>query len=117
MAKTIQLTYQGTSYTLEFTRSTVAAMEKQGFKISEIEDAPVSTLLALFNGAFMAHHRFIKKDVVDKIFECQKNKMQLLLALGEMYNEPISALTSDPEEDEGNASWVPSWEPGRTENA
>ena len=105
MAKTIHLTYEGSTYTLEFTRETISIMEKQGFRITDIEDKPMSTLPVLFAGAFLAHHRKIKAGVISKIFEHMKDKEGLIAKLGEMYAEPLEALFDEPEDDEGNATW------------
>lgn len=109
MAKTINLEFEGKSYTLEFTRKSVETMERRGFKISDISDKPVSTLPALFAGAFLANHRFIKQEIVDKIFNCISNRDELLSKLSEMYNEPIEAMLEGSETDEGNATWGASW--------
>ena len=84
-------------------------MEKKGFIAAEVEQKPMSTLPALFEGAFLAHHRFVKKDVVDNIFAHMTNKGDLIGKLAEMYNEPIMALVEEPEENEGNVSWTASW--------
>lgn len=105
MAKTIHLTFEGQEYTLEFTRETISLMEKQGFRISEIEDKPLTTLPTLFAGAFLAHHRKIKAGVISKIFDNLRDKTGLIQKLGEMYAEPLEALLDEPEEDEGNATW------------
>ena len=59
MAKTINFNFEGEDYTLEFTRSSVATLEKQGFNIGDISDKPLTTLPTLFAGAFLAY-RFIK---------------------------------------------------------
>lgn len=109
MAKTIDFKFEGAGYTLEFTRGSVATLEKQGFVIGDIEDKPVTTLPALFAGAFLAHHRFIKKEVVDRIFAQMTNKEDLILKLAEMYNEPIVTMVDEPEENEGNVQWGASW--------
>jgi hypothetical protein len=109
MAKTITFNFEGTDYTLEYTRATVATLEKQGFNISEISEKPLTTLPALFAGAFLAHHRFVKRDVIDRIYDKMTNKMDLVMRLAEMYNEPIEALVDEPEESEGNLTWGTSW--------
>ena len=57
MSKTLNINYEGKSYTLEFTRRTVAEMERKGFVSSEITTKPMTALSALFAGAFLAHHR------------------------------------------------------------
>lgn len=109
MAKTITIKYEGTEYTLEFTRRSIEAMERQGFVIGDIKTKPMTTLPTLFAGAFLAHHRFIKRDVVDAIFEKLSDKEKFLEKLAEMYAEPLEALMDEPEESEGNLTWGASW--------
>lgn len=109
MAKTITLTYEGREYTLEFTRTTIAEMERRGFRATDIEAKPMSTLPSLFSGAFLAHHRNVKANVIDAIFNKIPNKQDFIFALGEMYNEPLESLTDEPEEAEGNAEWSQNW--------
>lgn len=109
MAKQLRFTYQDKEYCLEFTRKSVELMEKNGFKASDIDDKPMLTLPALFAGAFLANHRYIKKEVVDAIFNKMTNKGELIGKLAEMYNEPIMTLIDEPEEDEGNVDWTASW--------
>lgn len=109
MSKQLNFTYQDKEYCLEFTRKSVEQMERNGFVASDIQDKPMTVLPALFAGAFLANHRFVKKDVVDEIFMKMKNKSELIGKLSEMYNEPIMALVDEPEEDEGNVDWTASW--------
>ena len=109
MAKQLRFTYNGKEYVLEFTRRTVSEMERKGFIASEVEAKPMTTLPALFEGAFLAHHRFEKKEVVNAIFNKMTNKEELIGKLAEMYNEPILALVEEPEENEGNVEWTASW--------
>lgn len=109
MAKQLRFTYEDKEYTLEFTRRTVTEMEKKGFIASEVETKPMSTLPAMFEGAFLAHHRFVKKNVIDEIFAKLTNKEELIGKLAEMYNEPIMALIEEPETDEGNVGWTASF--------
>ena len=59
MAKQLKMEFEGNEYTLEYNRRTVAEMEKKGFVASEITEKPMSTLPALFAGAFLANHRFV----------------------------------------------------------
>lgn len=109
MAKQLKFTYNEKDYVLEFTRRTVTEMEKKGFIAAEVENKPMSTLPALFEGAFLAHHRFEKKETINAIFNRMTNKEELIGKLAEMYNEPITALVEEPEESEGNVDWVASW--------
>lgn len=107
MAKTLNFTYGDKDYTLEYTRATVKIMEEKGFVAADIESKPMSVLPALFEGAFLAHHRFEKKETVEKIYALLSNKQELIDKLAEMYNEPIKALLDEP--DEGNVDWTASW--------
>lgn len=109
MAKTINIEFEGTKYTLEFTRKSIETMEQQGFVVGDIADKPMSTLPALFRGAFLAHHRFVKKEVIDSIFAKLTNKTEFVQKLAEMYSEPLEALMEEPEESEGNLTWGASW--------
>ena len=109
MAKQLKFTFEGKEYVLEFTRRTVTEMEKKGFVAAEVEQKPMSTLPTLFEGAFLAHHRFEKKETIDKIYSHMTNKEELIGKLAEMYSEPIMAMVEEPEENEGNVSWTASW--------
>ena len=98
MAKqlTIKDPVSNMTYTLEYTRKTVETMEKSGFIVTDVEKKPVSMLPALFAGAFLAHHRFVKPDVIDNIYARMNHKDQLISALVEMYNEPLLSLLDEP---------------------
>lgn len=109
MAKQLNFTYDGKDYTLEFTRRTVAEMEKKGFIASDITEKPMTTLPALFAGAFLAHHRFVKEDIINDIYSKLTKKEDLIGKLAEMYNEPILTLVEEPEEAEGNLDWTATW--------
>lgn len=109
MAKQLRFTYEGKEFVLEFTRRTVTDMERRGFVASDVETKPMTTLPALFAGAFLANHRFIKQETIDAIFAKMTNKEELIGKLAEMYNEPIMALVEEPAENEGNVNWTTSW--------
>ena len=109
MAKQLIFTFEDKEYTLEYTRRTVAEMEKKGFIASDITDKPMTTLPALFAGAFLAHHRFVKEDVINNIYTKLTKKVDLIGKLAEMCNEPIMALVEEPEEDKGNVNWTATW--------
>lgn len=109
MAKQLNFTYDGKEYTLEFTRRTVAEMEKKGFIASDVTEKPMTTLPALFAGAFLAHHRFVKEDIINDIYSKLTKKEDLIGKLSEMYNEPILSLVEEPEKAEGNLDWTATW--------
>lgn len=109
MAKQIIFSHDGKEYTLEFTRRTIKQMEDEGFVARNIDDRPMTLLPALFAGAFKAHHRFVKQELIDEIYSHMPNKEDLIGKLAEMYNEPIMALVEEPEESEGNTNWTTDW--------
>ena len=110
MAKQIVFTYEDKEYTLEFTRRTVKQMEDEGFVAQDIDRKPMTLLPALFAGAFKAHHRFVKQDVIDKIYAGMPHKDELIGKLAEMYNTPIVTLMEEPDEKAvKNVSWEANW--------
>lgn len=109
MAKTITIQSNDKEYTLEFTRESVKEMERRGFLIDDIADKPLTVLPALFAGAFLAHHRFVKEKEILAIFEKMPNKQELVGKLAEMYSEPLETLMEDPEDSAGNPTWGASW--------
>lgn len=109
MSKQLRFTYQDKEYTLEYNRKSVEMMEKKGFVATDIETKPMTVLPALFAGAFLANHRFIKQEVIEEIYSKMTNKQELIGKLAEMYNEPIMALVDEPDESEGNVDWTASW--------
>ena len=109
MSKQLRFTYQDKEYCLEFTRKSVEIMEKKGFIASDIERKPVTVLPELFAGAFLANHRYVKKETIDEIYAKLPNKSELIGKLAEMYNEPIMALIDEPDESAGNVDWTANW--------
>lgn len=113
MAKvlTIKDPESGITYTLEYTRSTIAQMERNGFVADELSKKPMTNFPALFAGAFLAHHRFVKRDTIEGIFARMTQRDKLFEKLVEMYNEPIVSLLAEPDEDadSGNLTWAAEW--------
>lgn len=109
MAKTLHFKYEGQDFILEFTRRSIEVMEKQGFNVADVETKPVTVLPALFKGAFLAHHRSLRDEIIDDIYDKFTNKNELYEKLAVMYAEPIEALLEDPKDGEGNISWESSW--------
>lgn len=103
-----QITFEagGKTYTLEYTRKSVQIMERRGFSAEDVTTKPASTLPELFAGAFLAHHQFVKRDVIDKIFDAMPNKPELIEQLAMMYNEPIESMLETSESDLGNLNWT-----------
>lgn len=99
----ITFSYNEKEYCLEYTKRSVKAMEDKGFVPAKILEAPMTYLPELFAGAFLANHRFVDKKIIDELYEKMCGKKELVNALIEMYNEPISALTEDADEGNGIA--------------
>ena len=111
MAKTLTVKdpVTGIAYTLEYTRKAVEMMEREGFVVTEVDNKPMTSLPALFAGAFKAHHRFVKRDVIDRIYAGMSNKEELIGKLVDMYNDPIIALLAAPADSEENPTWTANW--------
>ena len=105
MSKQITFEHEGKEYTLEFTRKSIEKLEQRGFKLTDVRDKPVTTLPIMFAGAFLAHHPYVKKEVVDAVFNEIDDKDSLIQKLGEMYNDPIRSMT----ESEGKIKWEANW--------
>lgn len=88
----------GTQYTLEYTRDSIKQMERGGFSLSEAGNQPMTSLTALFKGAFIAHHPRLSQNVIGEIWENISDKDGLFEALIDLYNEPLEALMKEPEE-------------------
>ena len=98
MSKTIQFTYNDVDYTLEYTRKTLEKMDKK----------PVTILPKLFEYAFYAHHKRIKKAEVDNIFHLFTNKNDMYNKLSEMATDTLNTLFE--EDNSKNAiSWKASF--------
>lgn len=102
MAKEIHFPYGGTEYTLKFTLNSVKVLEQAGFVLEEIETKPTVRVQQLFEGAFIANHRGIKRKTIDDIWNTLKRKDDLVTALVEMYADARNSLV----EDEGNEDWT-----------
>ena len=110
MAKTITFTFEKTAYTLEYTRDTVSAMEQNGLSLSDVQnigEKPINTVMMLFTGAFMAHHRKAAtiSGLIERIWNSLPDKRSMIETLVEMYTEPLDALMEEPEDEKGKTEW------------
>ena len=110
MATQITVTYKGEKYTLEYSRLTASAIEKQGFVLDELTDKPNIMIPLLVHGAFLRYHRDLKQKLIDEIYTNIINKAGkegeegFITVLADMYAETISTLTDETAVDEGNAA-------------
>ena len=110
MSTKITITYKQKDYDLEYSRTTAAQIEDQGFSLDQLTEKPVKMIPLLFYGAFLKHNRGIKRQLVDEIFENLVNKAGdngddgIIAILAEMYAETVQTLTDSQAVDEGNAA-------------
>lgn len=101
----INFDYNGKHYCLEYTLDTIKQMEAGGFNINDIGAKPATRLEQLWAGAFIANCRKTSTTVIKDLFGKMKDKEKLFSALTEMYNNTLSNLVPD-EDDEGNVEWT-----------
>lgn len=95
--KTITFNFDGTDYTLEYTKRTIRQMENGGFNISEATSKVVSGMEALFAGSFLAHHPRINDSTINAIWKALPDKQEFVSALVDLYNNPINEMFDEPE--------------------
>ena len=105
MSKTISFEYDGTPYTLEFTRRTVKDMEATGFKLADIKNKPMTAYPILFRGAFNCHHKRLDEATTNGIYASLTDKEGLIEKLVEMYVDTMNTLFEEPGKNEKNVQW------------
>lgn len=105
MTRRINFVYKDKKYCLEFTRSTIKAMEQKGFVVADVLSKPMSLLPELFAGAFLAHHRFTRRKEIDEIYEQFDDKGELLNALAEMYSLVLDEFVDELENPGNGLKW------------
>ena len=106
MNKKIEFEKDGQKYVLEYTRESVALMEKQGFEVEDLIKKPMLMLPLAFQGLFYKNHRRVTKQFVDEIYDGFKDKDKLLETIAEMLDECYTSLTENEEgENKGNIDW------------
>ena len=106
MNKKIEFEKDGQKYVLEYTRESVALMEKQGFEVDELIKKPMLMLPLAFQGLFYKNHRRVNRQFIDEIYDGFKDKDKLLNTIAEMLEECYTSLTDNTEgEDKGNIDW------------
>lgn len=107
MNTTITLTYKGETYTLEYDKTSIKALENLGVDTLNILKKPISSLDAMFQCAFLKHHPRISVALVDEILKDCKNKADLLNTLVTMVEEVIEIITGEPDEEASkNVTWA-----------
>ena len=105
MNKKIEFDYDGTHYTLEYNRNSVALMERQGFVVDEFAKKPMIMLPLAFEGLFYKNHKTVSREVIETIYDKMQNKDGLIKSIAEMLAETYTSLQSEPTKKEGNIEW------------
>lgn len=106
MIDPIKFSYNGTDYTLYFTRATCRQLGEQGFDLTLLDSRPLEMVPMLFHGAFMAEHPKVRRKFTDDLLYKITNRKELIGALAELYAEPIRAIVEEPDDEEGNVVWT-----------
>ena len=101
----INFDYNGKHYCLEYTLETIKQMEAAGFNINDVGDRPATRIEQLWAGAFLANNRKTSQNIIKELYGKMKDKEKLFQTLTEMYQNTLSNLLPD-EEDEGNVEWT-----------
>lgn len=105
--KSINFTYDGVDYTLEYTPYSVRKMEDEGFDFNKIADRVVNVGYDLFSGAFISKHNYVPRKVRDKIYEevlgVNESGENLIETLSAMLKDELEYIASKPR---GNVSWT-----------
>lgn len=107
MEKQIRFEYNDKEYILEYNRNSIVELEARGFNAKELESKVVTSILTLFEGAFVMHHPNITPKIVNEIFEHIEDKESLWAKLTEMYADTVSTLFDEPTEK--NIKWTVNW--------
>lgn len=106
MSSQINFDYMGTTYTLEFSRTTAVQTEKTfGVSINDLQTFRLTTFESLFHGALLLHHPRIKKSTVDKLLELISDKPGLYSELVTMFFETCETALDDSANEGEAISW------------
>lgn len=87
----------GTEYTLDFNRSSVAWAEQRGFVMEELDSKMMTRVPELFFYAFRMHHPTMTRIQTDKIlFDDMKGlSNEIITRLGALYLQALTTLIND----------------------
>ena len=100
----IEVEVGGQGYTLEFNRTVVKRMERNGFAIDNLRTMPTTTVEQLVVGAFEMHHPSMSTAARLAVFDQLGGRDDdeetgadgLLSALAHIYMVPVNSLMADP---------------------
>jgi hypothetical protein len=74
-------------------------IERNGFSLEKLTDQPNVQIPLLVRGAFLMHHSKLKEKTIWEIYEVQTDKTGLLQALATMYQETVTSLVGNEDEE------------------
>jgi len=92
-------------YELEYNRSAIVRMEKQGFKIDLIKSEPLSTITLLMRGAFYMHNPSLDDEEIDKICDEVEGGDEFVKALLDLYTNALMSLSGQDNKQAKNFKW------------
>lgn len=103
----INITYDGVDYTLQYTPYSVRKMEDEGFDFNKIGERVVNIGYDLFSGAFIAKHDYVPRKLRDTIYEetlaVNDDGQNLVETLSTMLKDELDYIASKPR---GNVKWT-----------
>lgn len=108
MNTTIELSYNGVDYVLEYDRAAVKVLEANGFKLDEFLEKPMTNIELVFQCAFIKNHPKTPVTTITEILENCPDKTDLLLTLKQMIDNTYESLLSEPDKEKDNGKNV-SW--------
>lgn len=90
----------GRTYTLEYSRRTVAKAEQAGLDINELDSKSMTMIPLMFWGAFLMHHPGMTREQSDKILFDGLGGLREgeIKRLGELYAAPFQTLVASEDE-------------------
>lgn len=96
----------GDVYELDFSRESVVFAERNGFKVEEVADYPVTRISELFYYSFRKNHRMVSREKTDKLMNAWGGVPESVLKrLVELFNQAqLSNNIQSDEDAEKNAA-------------
>lgn len=95
-------------YTLEFTRKAVVMAERQGFRLDQLGEFPLTACQSLFHYAFQKNHGGMDKRKTDELFD-ELGGIEakgLIERLVELYNSAMRSTKIDENGEVKNAKYA-----------
>lgn len=92
-------------YELEYNRSAIVRMEKEGFKVEKIDKEPLTTITLLMRGAFYMHNPSLTDEEIDAICDEIGLGDEFVKAVMELYTSALMSLSGQDKDKTKNFKW------------